>query len=428
MAKGDEVNFVNPTAYSGMNLLLRLLFNLSVFVVLPLAGLAFLLALVTSAAPEVGQGGELSMADLERGQQVLESIGLGNMREGQERRMELTRQDLNAGLNYLAWRMGRGGAEASIVQDRMKVRASMPMPGLPVPRYFNLELVLAQAGNQLAPASLRLGTLPIPVALAGHLLGWTLALSPAAPQYLVVRDMLRSAQLGKDRLVLTFVWRGDALERAMENGLGLDGAAVTAYRQKLASLPGRDLPPLLGQLFTLAKERSAKGDAVTENRAALAVLAEAALGRRLVSARGTLPPLRKGGLRLAGRVDFAQHFTLSAFIAATGGEGLSDLAGLYKELRDARDGSGFSFNDLAADRAGSRLGETSTRSVRQARRVQGLLAGSKDPGVFFPRVNDLPEFMHQAEFERRFGGVGTPAYKAMVAKIEARIAALPLYQ
>lgn len=411
-----------------MNFLLRLLFNFSVFVVLPLAGLAFLLALATSATPVVGQGGGLSLADLERGQQVLESIGPANMREGQERRMVLSRHDLSAGLNYLAWRMGRGGADASIARDRLKVRASVPMPGLPVPRYFNLELVLAQAGNQLAPASLRLGSLPIPVALAGHLLGWTLALSPAAPQYVVARDMLRSAQLGKDRLVLTFVWRGDALERAMENSLGLDEAAVNAYRQKLAGLPGRDITPLLGQIFTLAKARSAKGDPVTENRAALAVLAEAALGRRLVSARGTLPPLRKGGLRLAGRADFAQHFALSAFIAATGGEGLSDLAGLYKELRDAREGSGFSFNDLAADRAGSRLGETGTRSARQARRVQDVLAGVKDAGVFFPRVNDLPEFMHQAEFERRFGGVGAPAYRAMEAKIETRIAVLALYR
>jgi hypothetical protein len=411
-----------------VNYLLRLLFKFSVFVVLPLAILAFLLALATSAAPVVGQGGELSLADLERGKQVLESVGLANMREGQERRMALSRQDLNSGLNYLAWRMGRGGADVVMAPDRMRVRASVRLPGLPVPRYFNLELVLVQAGNQLAPAGLRLGTLPLPTALSGHLLGWVLALSPAAPQYVVVRDMLRSAQLGKDNLVLTFVWRGDALERAMENSLGLDEDAVNAYRKKLASLPGRDLAPLLGQLFSLAKERSAKKDPVTENRAALAVLAEAALGRRLVSARGTAPALRKGGLRLGGRADFAQHFALSAFLAATGGEGLSDLAGLYKELQDAREGSGFSFNDLAADRAGSRLGEAGTRSTKQARRVQALLAGGKDAGTFFPRVHDLPEFVQQAEFERRFGGVGAPAYKAMVAKIEARIAALPLYQ
>ena len=411
-----------------MHFLLRHLLVFSVFFVLPLAVLAFLLALATSPKPEVGRGGELSTADLDRGRQVLESVGLGNMREGQERRMALSRRDLNLGLNYLAWRMGQGGAAVAIAQGRMKVRASVPLPGLPVPRYFNLELVLVQAGNQLAPSSLRLGTLPIPVAMAGHLLGWTLALSPAAPQYVVVRDMLRTAQLRQDSLVLTFVWHGEALERAVENGLGLDETAVSAYRKRLASLSGRDLSPLLGKMFALAQERSAKGDPVTENRAALAVLAEAALGQRLVSARGTAPAVRKGGLRLAGRADFAQHFALSAFIAATGGEGLSDLAGLYKELRDAQEGSGFSFNDLAADRAGSRLGEASTRSPQQARRVQDVLAGVKDAGVFFPRVNDLPEFMGQAEFQRRFGGVGAPAYRSMVAKIEARIAALALYR
>ena len=43
-------------------------------------------------------------------------------------------------------------------------------------------------------------------------------------------------------------------------------------------------------------------------------------------------------------------------------------------------------------------------------------------------MRDLPEFMAQAEFVRRFGGVGQPRYQAMVDRIEQRIAALPLYR
>jgi hypothetical protein len=35
--------------------------------------------------------------------------------------------------------------------------------------------------------------------------------------------------------------------------------------------------------------------------------------------------------------------------------------------------------------------------------------------------------MQQAEFERRFGGVGQPAYQKMLRQIEARIAKTPLY-
>ena len=45
-----------------------------------------------------------------------------------------------------------------------------------------------------------------------------------------------------------------------------------------------------------------------------------------------------------------------------------------------------------------------------------------------PAVSDLPEFMPEAEFKRRFGGIDAPAYKRMMAEIERRIAALPLYR
>jgi hypothetical protein len=75
---------------------------------------------------------------------------------------------------------------------------------------------------------------------------------------------------------------------------------------------------------------------------------------------------------------------------------LSNLAGLYKELKDAQAGSGFSFNDLAADLAGSRMGEVSTGSRTAALRMQKKLANVRDAGTFFPKVRDLPEFLSQA--------------------------------
>ena len=45
-----------------------------------------------------------------------------------------------------------------------------------------------------------------------------------------------------------------------------------------------------------------------------------------------------------------------------------------------------------------------------------------------PEWRDLPEYMPEAEFKRRFGGIGQPAYTRMMADIERRIASLPLYR
>ena len=119
------------------------------------------------------------------------------------------------------------------------------------------------------------------------------------------------------------------------------------------------------------------------------------------------------------------HYLMSAALAAEGSGALSDALGLVKEVSDARHGSGFSFNDVAVNRAGTRLGEL---AVRDPRRVQALLAAGPGPDELLPDLSDLPEFMPEAEFLERFGGVGAPAYQAMLASIEARFGALALYR
>jgi hypothetical protein len=83
---------------------------------------------------------------------------------------------------------------------------------------------------------------------------------------------------------------------------------------------------------------------------------------------------------------------------------------------------------MAANRAGTVLGDKATRSESEAHATQALLARAKSDSVFFPKVDDLPEFMSKAEFERRYGGIDAPAYRAMMQKIDARIAALAAYR
>jgi hypothetical protein len=131
---------------------------------------------------------------------------------------------------------------------------------------------------------------------------------------------------------------------------------------------------------------------------------------------------------LAGRDDFPQHFIVSAAIAAYAGAPLSDAIGQYKEIDDSRGGSGFSFNDIAADRAGTRFGELAVGTRASAMKLQRQVsAGVRDADIL-PKVSDLPEFMSESEFKRRYGGIGGAAYTSMMADIERRVAALSLYR
>ena len=117
------------------------------------------------------------------------------------------------------------------------------------------------------------------------------------------------------------------------------------------------------------------------------------------------------------------HFLVSAVLAAEGGGRLADAIGLYKEISDSRGGSGFSFNDIAADRAGTRFGQI---AANDPKRLQAELSKGVTDEDFMPGVADLPEFLSEAEFKATYGGVGAPAYERMKADIERRVASRPL--
>jgi hypothetical protein len=155
-----------------------------------------------------------------------------------------------------------------------------------------------------------------------------------------------------------------------------------------------------------------------------AYLAERNLAALIPEAAGWPRP-RRVDLTLAGRYDSAQHFVISAALAAWAGEPLAEAIGVYKELADASHGYGFSFADLAADRAGTAFGE---RIVGRSPALAQLLAGPIADADLLPPLDGLPEFLRQREFRQRYGGPGNPAYDKLIADIERRIIALPLYR
>ena len=143
--------------------------------------------------------------------------------------------------------------------------------------------------------------------------------------------------------------------------------------------------------------------------------------RRAASSPQPLP------VEMAGRRDLALHFAISAAFAATGDTRLMSAIGEVKELSDSLPGgSGFSFVDLAADRAGLRLGE-SLASEEMADRTQQLLARARAGDLFPAEALGMTEGLTDAEFEARFGQLDSARYQSAVAQIDAALDALPVY-
>jgi hypothetical protein len=333
-----------------------------------------------------------------------------------------------------AARMARGAGRAQLDAGRLRLQASVPLG----PRWINVDLGLGN-GDSLPSTlrHLRIGRLDLPAPLAAAAIDvalrvwWDRPAGHTGP----LREMLQGLQLQPGQALLRYRWRADLPHRLagwLMPPSRLD--LLRRYHEALAAVVQRDRRPqeltdLMAPLFALAQARSQAGaDAATENRAALLALAVYASGRPAAAwwpAARAWPPVPPRGARLAGRGDFPQHFLISAALAAEGGGPLADALGLMKEIGDTQGGSGFSFNDIAVNRAGARLGEL---AVRDPQRVQAWLAAAPVSETLLPDVSALPEFLTRAELESRYGGVGAPAYDALLAEIEARISALALYR
>lgn len=194
---------------------------------------------------------------------------------------------------------------------------------------------------------------------------------------------------------------------------------------------------LLEIAFTYAADNSHGTDAVLPNQAAILALGKllgddnvARVGGRDIELgdRDARDRLR-GRIRLGGRADLARHFWVSAALAVLMDEQRSLLVGLSKEMMDStRGGSGFSFVDMAANKAGIRLAAAATRDARSAHRLQGRLAGGVAVADILPDVTELPEGIAGDELQATFGGLGGAETQRLLEAINQRIAALPLYE
>ena len=193
----------------------------------------------------------------------------------------------------------------------------------------------------------------------------------------------------------------------------------------------------LNAIFSLAQAHSSaagQAAAVSENRAALLAFAlyfgDLPMPHLTAAVRtDTLagPPPNARLVRILGRHDLVQHLATSAALQINGNSDLANALGEIKEFTDtAPGGTGFSFADLAAGRVGTLLAQHALDPLT-AQHVQKLLANSHGLSDFFPPLDDFPEVLSQADFERLYRDFDSPAYQAAIREIDTRIQNLPLF-
>jgi len=281
--------------------------------------------------------------------------------------------------------------------------------------------------------SLRLGSLPLPGVLADWMARLTHRWLRRDETYATLADAFAQISFDENLATLDYQWHPELLLQIERKSAALlIDRAEQARMLELARYLDELVKPLkhgstvpLGQISgpLFERARQSGGDPAASNRAALTALAAYLGGFSLPRLlEGDSTSIRRAPrvlLSLHGRRDFAEHFVISAAITVSGGSRLANAIGLIKEEEDATRGSGFSFTDLAANRAGVRLGERATGD--EAAAVLAWLASARSDAELMPDFRDLPEFMPQAEFDRRFGPVGSERYLRLIGQIDARL-------
>ena len=398
------------------------------------AGVATALMAMLQAEPAVVVSQDLNHEDVARALSLLRTHDPRQARAGVVSSALVRERDVELLLNHATRRWFDAASRVRLLSRRATVQLSAHAPSNPFGRWLNLELELEESAGLPVIDGFRIGRLPLPPWLAERIGLYAINRFGLRQELQLAAEVVRRVRFSPQQVLVTYAWQGDSMNRLFDGLLTADELKrLRVYSDRLVDLTARapsiEMPmaQLLGPLFDLARQRSAAGnDAAAENRAALVVLTLYANGHAVASvapAARNWPRPRPMRLMLAGRADFPLHFLVSATLASEGTTPLSQAIGIYKEVADSRGGSGFSFNDMAANRAGTRFGAL---TVQDPQRLQDLVARGVRDSELLPRTDDLPEFMAEPEFVRRYGGVGAPAYNALLAEIDRRIALLPL--
>ncbi len=413
-------------------------------IVAALALTAWLLARGSSPAvplvPEPGPEHEAALRELIR--QVGDPRAL---EDGQLVTVTLDQRQVDAVLVEASRRRARAGGRARLRAGGVDLTVSAESPWPRLTPFVNLEASLHGRPGAPVVETASIGALPVPAALGQALVDRGIAHArDRAPQMVGAVEAVEDVRYEAERVTVRVRWnealRGQLREIGREVAADeLDPGALLAHAAALAAhleaspAETHRLGALMTTVFnSVAARVEAGGVPRREVEAAFVLLTLYVLGHSLDDALPATPApaLPERSVVLHDREDLPKHLLVSAVSAIFVDRAFADALGLAKELRDAddADGSGFSFRDLAADRAGVRLATDGLRSDASTRALIARLSAPTDDVELAPAVEDLPEGMDAAAFRAAYEDVESPAYRALVAAIDARIEACDVHR
>lgn len=189
--------------------------------------------------------------------------------------------------------------------------------------------------------------------------------------------------------------------------------------------------------FQFSAENSTGNGSVESNKAAILALGvilgeehiASVAGREIDGGRRAEIDKLDQRISIRGRTDLTRHFWVSAALAVLTDQSRSMDVGIVKELMDTTEGgSGFSFVDLTADRAGTLFAGVATKNSRSADNFLAEIKRGIEVADFFPEIDGLPQGLNRDDFRKQYGGLGGTETTKIVEEIRSRLAQCSLLE
>lgn len=389
----------------------------------------------TDDQPAITTTWRLTSQDIQRAKEIVSTTRL---RHRGVKHLVLNEKDLNIATSYILKPFIKSHSKITLNANEIQFLISIKLPNNLLGHYLNTNFILSTEQGFPHIKNLSFGKLAIADEFAELVIENIIKHTQLNQYFILLGKHLKGINIEPGKITITYLMTPasyiEAQNFLLENAE--DNNAFAVYQRKLNEVlrshnrrKRLSLADLLKPLFQLASERSTLDTAIAENRAVIYIVSAYVNSREVFKflsydwrRRPVIYPVY-----IYGRTDLAKHFMTLAAMTSTGSTYLAHLMGLEKEIFDSKGGSGFSFVDLAADRAGMYFGKMATASPQHALRFQRLMANIKGYRAFMPEARDLPERMSRQQFITRFGSVYSPEYQNLLKKIDARIKACPLY-
>ncbi len=379
--------------------------------------------------------------------------------------LSLSQAELNS-LNALVYRAFPKVVSDVIIQNetaKLNISVELPLPSFI--KYLNVSGDLYPSDKGLELGNVSVGSITLPGNTLVSLTRWVVDTFVQDELGTKIVSMVQWVTLKEQHLKVSLLVPDDMNQLqqgksglfALRDNLALFGDVkkVKYYHSALVehlelsqdrSALNTQLPYYLQTMFALAKIRTfsdhANGgttSAIQENYSALMALAlyfgsnsfELLVGdvSNLTSSQRQTRTFLRRKVTLRNRVDLQKHFMYSVALQLFGNSKASDAIGELKEFLDSNPGgSGFSFADLMADRAGTRFARLATESEVAAFQIQNTITNSLTENDFMPQIHGIPEGISADLFNENYRDVESTEYKQMISFLDDRLAELKLYR